>query len=618
MASPEGARPPRRVGVHITPCIDPSAYTWLQYHTPLVVSQRNRLAQLRLPQLLTYANLHFSQVITFEQVELQSLPLRDQSIALNKAINIAARDMLKTKNKRYSLARIGVDGDLVDDSEKGGKAAEDDSADSQSVVSDSSDSGSVVGLKKIPGVSHVLHPDNSLAASDSSGSLVSSPSAVLLPTFPSQGIIYAEEEQSQQPEQEHKQQPAEQKEALKEHLEAEEKAPRVDRDDFDNDAMLESFAAKPGVHIMDASLNRIRQLNRMHEISQWNVACILFLNLSGNLLVSLDGIDCCRNLRVLDCSDNILTHLSPLRGCLLLKRLRINGNKVVTVSLSDPITSTAIGSLTTGGDESAPVPTATVTWFELEYLELNDNLLDPIDGLTGLPGFGQRLTHLEMRNCNLSTSAFAQLAGLADLESLHADNNLFDDLASMVPILQSMPRLRHLSLLGNPVAKSAASASAPLQPAADAKSSSSAPPPQQRAKYAITIFDNVSTLKSFDHLAVPAGLYIDLARLKGQVKGEEILDDVSSRYSKEIVGISRVHENLVERHRIDEEMVEQAVRRQAQRLEEELEELLVFGREKLAQLRPKHAEEHETAESPESILAAMANKRAEMTIYQPK
>lgn len=598
-------RPPRRVGVHITPCIDPSAYTWLQYHTSLVVTQRNRLATLRSPQLLQYANLHFNQVSTFQQVELQSLPLRDQSIALNKAINIAQRDAQKSKNKRYSLVRVGVEGDSEDDSGKSGLEPGDESVDSNS--NSDSMSGSVIGLTKPPAVSHVLHPDHSLAASDSSDSLLSSPSAALLP--PLLGVI-SETEGQQQEQKEQKQQQQHQQEEVQ----ASEEATHPLRDDFDDDAMLESFAAKPSVHIMDASLNRIRQLNRLHDISQWNVACILFLNLSGNLLVSLDGIENCRNLRVLDCSDNILTHLTPLRGCRLLKRLRINGNKVVTVSLSDPATTTTVASAVRSHEGAS-------AYFELEYLELNDNNLHPSEGLNGLQDFGRRLTHLEMRNCNLSTSAFSQLAGLGELESLHADQNQFDDLSEMVPVLRSMPRLRHLSLLGNPVAEaSSASASAsaaalPLQSAADTESSS-APPQKERAKYAITIFDNVSGLKSFDHLAVPPGLYVDLGRLKGQVIGQEFLNEVSSRYSKEIVGISRIHENLVQRHRVDEEMVEQAVRRQAQRLEEELEELLLFGREKLTHLRLRPQINEVEAESPESILAAMANKRAELSIYK--
>mgnify|MGYP005992393737 CR=1 FL=1 len=60
----------------------------------------------------------------------------------------------------------------------------------------------------------------------------------------------------------------------------------------------------------------------------------------------------------------------------------------------------------------------------------------------------------------------------------------------------------------------------------------------------------------------------------------------ASCLSKEIASIEHVHANLALRHRQNEELVKQVVREKAEGLEGEMETLLRFAREKLAEIAP--------------------------------
>ena len=68
----------------------------------------------------------------------------------------------------------------------------------------------------------------------------------------------------------------------------------------------------------------------------WSVNNVVALNLSGNLLVSLDGIDACKQLRFLDCNDNLLSSMTALRKCRMLRHLKISGNRLTSLSFLTP------------------------------------------------------------------------------------------------------------------------------------------------------------------------------------------------------------------------------------------------------------------------------------------
>jgi hypothetical protein len=89
------------------------------------------------------------------------------------------------------------------------------------------------------------------------------------------------------------------------------------------------------VHIIDLSLNRIRFLDFSHKMT-WSVNHVVALNLAGNLLVTLEGIGSCEQLRFLNCSDNLLTDMYALRSCSRLRHLKISGNRLTSLSFLSP------------------------------------------------------------------------------------------------------------------------------------------------------------------------------------------------------------------------------------------------------------------------------------------
>ena len=557
------------------------------------------------------------------------------------------------------------------------------------------------------------------------------------------------------------------------------------------------------VNCLDVSLNRFRFLDFSDASGNinWSVRRIVALNLSANLLVSLEGIAACTHLRVLSCNDNLLTSMTPLKGCKCLRRLKISGNRLVSVSvLSDDelldyyakfarregdididdfhdtyeeLEDDKIGGLEDGpvfsdgysDDESVEivrsvvpkrasqfflggkgveslVPKTTGTLAgqasakvemegnknaaagskdfgadsknanvgeggdsgmdteaqksdevpfnakaqqktgvrkphrrisrspnlmglpELEYLDASDNALENLEGIRIYSR--NSLKYLELRNCGIQSHHLNTLRMLP-LVTLRLDDNQVDNLKHTVAVLKSIRSLEHLSLLGNPVArnedkgteadvnggpknnfgsvlkisnalhlqsvvvnarkavhaKSKNIADENAESNSDAKDIKDAAPPKplfgktasnrdvilgadakagidsaesnkvgakpKSNYYSITVLDHVDTLKTFDHLAVPSILYSHLRALKAQVEGEVILADIEKHFSAEIASIEHVHANLRARHSQNENMVKQIVGEKALRLEEEMDTLMRFAREKLAEIQPDAA-----------------------------
>jgi len=563
------------------------------------------------------------------------------------------------------------------------------------------------------------------------------------------------------------------------------------------------------INCLDVSLNRFRFLD-FAEASRninWSVRHIVAMNLSGNLLVSLEGIAACMHLRVLSCNDNLLTSMTPLKGCKFLRRLKISGNRLTSLSLlseqdmcdyyqkfaktegdidindfddnvpeqedeeydfdeddgdsdyvniiddmvkgaassrlasdyfaannrtedvngaaspkpynavaaSDKKSSVKFSDNNSKGftlnmvDMDSPADMAeskdggrspganksphksfarkkfslnAMGLPELEYLDASDNALETIEGIRLYSR--NSLVYLELRNCGILSHQLCHLRGLP-LVTLRLDDNQLDNLRHTVTVLQTVVTVEHLSLLGNPIAGNEDKG---MQPGADgspksnfgnnlriddlfhlqsivarvrevvhkrhaehvpsvaavlelARSGGSAPSPKskgsapvnmnfmnligkkstpvdeinkeketikdkdnekkkekekekkdfaesakKRSYYSITVLDHVDTLKTFDHLPVPATMYSHLRSLKAQVRGEAMLLDIERHFTAEIASIEHVHANLALRHRQNEDLVKQVVREKAEGLEGEMETLLRFAREKLAEIAP--------------------------------
>ena len=642
--------------------LDPTTFTWLQYHHSCVIGYRNLLALMTSGSLLTYANLHFQQVTALEQVEISPISSR-QMLGMRAKVRGLAQ---KAKEERKMEKMLKRPGGLIDDFTKTSvstKSVRDDEKGVRVMHLDNSVT-SLLDIEEKAESKQQQEEVGAIVEEEKANSEDAAKEGQEIPLGDDEPAVGQGTRSDQYPplgaEEEEK---ADAKVEGAGAKEAEEKVaaaasvvatavPVVDateesagsdtddailRDDDDDsvsrhlaetlpndvtgkdDPQRDSPPSSPRspridgsnvpskVHVLDASLNRIRHL-KLSQVSQWNVRSILLMNLSGNLLVSLEGIECCSNLVALDCSDNILSYMHPLRECKNLKRLRINGNRLINVSLDAD--GAAEGEEEKSAADAGGSNGALLEYPQLEYLDLNDNKMDSERGLRGLEKFGRELVHLEMRKCNLSTIAFASLEACTKLESFHADNNHVTSLKELLPVLRSMKSLRHLSFLGNPVAGGASSSGEEEKD--EGEEAKEGP---KASLYAITIFDNVATLRTFDHLAVPPGIYNDLARLKTAILGEDILFEISNKYSREITTTMRVHENLVARHRLDEELLEFAVKTKAARLEQEMDEVLTFGREQIESLRPKFvASDHYSQPDPTEVLHSIQTLREKGTM----
>ncbi len=523
------------------------------------------------------------------------------------------------------------------------------------------------------------------------------------------------------------------------------------------------------VNCLDVSLNRFRFLDFASASGSvnWSVTHIVALNLSGNLLVSLEGIEACAQLRVLNCSDNLLTSMTPLRGCKYLKRLKISGNRLRSLSLlsssqlvdyyqikakydndidvddfdydnelehdkiaglddaDNSISSGSYSESSNSDGQSAKVPpldlhnttqaevsieledskeskgeetsveaknTPSVKpkvhrmrnypnvlgMPELEYMDASDNLLENLEGMRLYSR--NTLVHLELRNCSIQSHHLNHLRFLP-LARLHMDDNKIDNLKHTVAVLKSVTTVEHLSFLGNPISSNIdrgrdqctngipannygsnlnlglvmrvksdvmkareslfgkkgndslnqnlqsspiEDIDPPLNPhipqeqmpasqeeggglslieklskgmdiraevretregAYDTKSEI-AGTTERKNYYAITVLDHVDNLKTFDHLPVPPAMYLELRRLKASVEGDVILRDIERHYAAEIESIQHVHADLASVHRQNENVVQQVVKEKAGRLEEEMDTLMKFAREKMSEIRP--------------------------------
>ena len=76
------------------------------------------------------------------------------------------------------------------------------------------------------------------------------------------------------------------------------------------------------VHSIDASVNRLRTLD-LSRYLRWATHTLLCLNISNNLLTSLEGIEACQHLKILDASCNLIESIEALKGCKYLQRLQL-------------------------------------------------------------------------------------------------------------------------------------------------------------------------------------------------------------------------------------------------------------------------------------------------------
>lgn len=89
------------------------------------------------------------------------------------------------------------------------------------------------------------------------------------------------------------------------------------------------FEADNHVDSLDVSVNRLRDL----DLPGWTHS-ILYLNLSSNLLRSLNGIGACKLLQSIEANDNYIDDVSDLSSCQELIVIKLAGNKIEIIPKS--------------------------------------------------------------------------------------------------------------------------------------------------------------------------------------------------------------------------------------------------------------------------------------------
>lgn len=196
------------------------------------------------------------------------------------------------------------------------------------------------------------------------------------------------------------------------------------------------------LHSIDASVNRLRVLD-LRDL-RWATHTLLCLNVSNNLLTSLEGIQACQNLKILDASSNLITSIAPLKACKYLQRLQLGkhfnrkalilslflsilaGNRITTLkladdddesvsvmeSLSESNTVNKIDTIVTDDEDPKPSDAPVVNGgtnvsesktdddkkedsiMHLTFLDIQDN---PVNSLEGFRAMNKDLHYLDVR-----------------------------------------------------------------------------------------------------------------------------------------------------------------------------------------------------------------------------
>lgn len=394
------------------------------------------------------------------------------------------------------------------------------------------------------------------------------------------------------------------------------------------------------VHSIDASVNRLRSLE-LNRGLRWAPHTLLCLNVSNNLLTSLEGIQICQNLKLLDASCNLITSIGPLKGCKHLERLQIGmtypliyiavviiiiniisttaGNRIKSLKFDDielDKYDTANVSITSGHTASVDdklTETSNTDKASSEHEDKTDNSSEhhaedvimqlisldiqdnPVNSLEGFRAINKHLQYLDIRycnypnaiiniiiiirNCDLDDKALEELFGLP-LETLNADNNKISNLTKALELLRTLKNLHHLAFIGNPIAKSDTNVNEEgLEKDRQLDNDKS----QGNGRfYTIAILDAVSSLKSLDHLSIAPSMYRNLELMKNQLEAQAFVQEVTSFYAHEMAALSGIQRNLLQRHQFEQFTLEKAVKSRTAQLQEEMNDFISYSQTKIS------------------------------------
>ncbi|KND00692.1 uncharacterized protein SPPG_03813 [Spizellomyces punctatus DAOM BR117] len=204
---------------------------------------------------------------------------------------------------------------------------------------------------------------------------------------------------------------------------------------------IEDISAAVNLHKLDLSKNAIKKADALSGI-KYNKE-ITWLNLSGNSLESMEGVEHLQRLLVLNMSHNEVNRISHhVANCKLLKALILNHNKIARLEYLANLT-------------------------QLNTLVVSHNKLTNLDGLGSLPNLTKlSAAHNEIRTFpdlrmvpslkelrltdNKILSIPDHIRFLPALEILDMGNNLMRSIAD-VASLASLHAIINLNLKGNPL-----------------------------------------------------------------------------------------------------------------------------------------------------------------------
>ncbi|XP_073529648.1 nephrocan-like [Phyllobates terribilis] len=185
-------------------------------------------------------------------------------------------------------------------------------------------------------------------------------------------------------------------------------------------------------HIKSVRVRDLRQLDNLFDV-----------NLSGNQLLSADGLQVVTNLTSLDLSKNQLSTL-PQKLPTRLQRLDYSNNQISRIMVQDMKGLASLKHLFLDNNGMIVFEDKALQWCgHLSNLAMEQNLLTSIP--SGLP---VTLTRLDLKGNKIDQVGVHDVKQLKHLQVLNLRNN---KLASIDDdVLESLPRLRHLYLDGNP------------------------------------------------------------------------------------------------------------------------------------------------------------------------
>ena len=190
---------------------------------------------------------------------------------------------------------------------------------------------------------------------------------------------------------------------------------------------------------LDLSNNNITDITSLQNLTELTI-----LNLKGNNIINITVLQGLTQLTTLDLSNNNITDIMPLQGLTELKILKLGGNNIADITLLQGLTE-----LTTLDLSNNNITDITLlpTFTELTTLHLSNNPIGDLGPLAALTD----LTTLELSGHGLSDLDI--ISGLTALRTLNLSDNAIT--SSSLNAIAGLTALTHLNISGNVVTDAA-------------------------------------------------------------------------------------------------------------------------------------------------------------------